>query len=490
MMELFVMGGMALFTLSMIAGIVWIIASQTRKEQKFLEGLVDGHRRAGFSIAETTHGWTSSHAEDGSAFATEWVNQTTIGPHCLCTVRAMCPPWVEGLSFDFKIRPLGPQSMAPQLGDLPGYLELDGVRIEADLQTAYRPFAAAAVADLQDRRGVTRVRGGEGWIEMRCAIPGSQFDGDPAKGLVEVHRGILRRVRTLRPSVDDPASLWLELYEAMPAFSRSRRDALQHLLTTHAGTDAAERAWEYVIEYGNLYEILLILNTDRRRAIAALHPARLVSFVNAVLQDPNYDRGQVASALSEAFDETILEDVRMDWDGRRALLQVWLGVDRTEALATTVGRVFAAERDSEVIEDLRGLVEQQAWWQGAAAISGAVSALGDDRRAQRVAVEMLASVSAPDEEFEPDVETFLLELYRSGRTEAVIVRALGHWGGARALQLLDEASDSAFGLTPTAREAKDARILVQRRLEAQPSAGALSMAVDAEAGTLSLTDDG
>lgn len=287
--------------------------------------------------------------------------------------------------------------------------------------------------------------------------------------------------------ISSASELWYRAFLAAPDFSNGRTEALKQLMTRHAGSDDADKAWKYVLESGNLYDVLYIVNNHQKRALKDLSEERLVAFANAVLQQDNLDPSNLPSLIGQRLDVGALSNPHLDWRARYALLELWMfslsgeNEDLTGALA---GLIQDATR-AQLVEILRAI--KRTAWIGAAGALASQSMAGTHQEIDIALTRAWMAIAEKHEEAiagRADIERALLDLLVVYR-EPEVVKLLGLLAGKTALPTLHELSKGNAIVSPVAREAKRSIEHIVERL-GKETRGALSVSRTEEQGQLSI----
>lgn len=372
--------------------------------------------------------------------------------------------------------------------------------IEADalgLLEALWPEAAAQIGRLEryQLEPLRRLRWSDGWLTLERVISQHtphQRDVSPDEGLVEllaqfVHQ-MLQVARTFQgPARLGGAALWSRAFHACQPGSTDRQRALGLALRAGPGDEHAMDLWRWVLEHGDLYDVLYLINNHQQRALADISEQRLVAFANTVIAQDQLDAQALPALMSQRLDFGALHHEELDWRARLALLELWLlGAEASErpALTEALARLLASSptpRQRQLLEVLA-----RAPWPGAA--PALCQLRGELPAGPELARAWAALCQAHPERLtgRPEIERALLEALER-RAHAALLGALGRVGGRGALPALyaivEGATQTWVGAARQARRASDQII---ERVGGQ-TRGALSVAAEG-GGELSLAE--
>ncbi len=374
-----------------------------------------------------------------------------------------------------------------------------GARVQLDATPFLQEFFADGLAELHRLEAyklepLSKLRYKDQWISIERSIMDQAIsvrELRSEKDKVDYLHGIiaqtLQAAEKFDQDVSSPSELWYKTFLAAPDFSNGRTEALRQLLTTHKESKHARDAWDFVLESGNLYDVLYIVNNHQKRALEDISEQRLVAFANAVLQQDNLDPSNLPSLIGQRLDVSALSNPHLDWRARCALLELWMfslsgeNEDLTRALAA----LFKDATRAQLLQLLHTI--KRTTWVGAAASLASLSIAGiqkDIDVALTQAWHALAEKHQNTLAGRADVERALLDILVVYRDPDVI-KIIGMLGSKTAIPALHDLSKGNALVSPVSREAKKALEQIIERL-GEETRGALSVSQGEERGQLSI----
>ena len=267
------------------------------------------------------------------------------------------------------------------------------------------------------------------------------------------------------------------LFYQVDPFGQLRNQALRVLMTRYASSPESERVWRYVLNEGNLYDALLLLNLQQARFLDEITPSRLLALVNGIQQSGRFETSALPQLLTRRFDFRIILNPHLDWEVCQALVTLGMRELPIEQTEEVIIELFLSSPDSRRIE-LIALAQQASYLpitrafirqelQGSVTLWLRMSEL----------IEVLGE-RHPDKIVDPELERFLLKLLEQDMDEVSLttINALSWVGMAPTHQVLSQrlrGQGLALGRMPT--RARRALAMIEARLKAQPVHGAITL---------------
>ena len=374
-----------------------------------------------------------------------------------------------------------------------------GAKVQLDANPFLQELFGEALAELYRLEAyklepILKIRYQDQWLSIERsildqAIPVRELRSEKEK--IDYLHGIiaqtLQAAEKFNQDVTSASELWHKTFLAAPDFSNGRTEALKLLLTKHKDSEHARQAWDFVLEHGNLYDVLYIVNNHQKRALEDISEQRLVAFANAVLQQDNLDPSNLPSLIGQRLDVSALSNAHLDWRARCALLELWMfslsgeNKDLTRALAALIKDASRAQ----LLQLLRAI--KRTAWVGAAASLASLSIAGIQKDIDISLTQAWHALAEKHQDAlagRADVERAMLDILVVYR-EPEAIKVIGLLGGKASIPVLHDLSKGNALVSPIAREAKKAIEQIIERL-GKETRGALSVSSEEDRGKLSI----
>lgn len=292
----------------------------------------------------------------------------------------------------------------------------------------------------------------------------------------------------------DEADLIRDLYYGSTPFEALRHKTLRQLMQKHGQTPQAESVWQWILNNGNLYDTLFLLNHNQQRFLREISPARLLALVNGIQKSQRFETSALPQLLAKRFDFDVVLNPNLDQDVSHALIVLGMSDPQNVETKLVLGKLWQQSTPERQKQLLRMARENQY-----SPMIDLLVNLGMTPPVQQLleivsCIEQIAKQT--QEHFDRDrAERYLLEVIDQDIPDltCAAVEALGYVGMVEAITRLRVLREhNTWKIGKLARETKRAMELIEKRLKALPNRGGITLSqTEQNAGALTVsTQDG
>lgn len=423
--------------------------------------------------------------------------------HRYISTSAQQPPPSVSLTLNRAATAANPGAQGIICQASPTTLIVDGQELNgpaAELLAGLSPELLTAIVGLEDfyTEPLVEVKLEARWFSATRHILGNALKVRELKQPRQLEHYLeLLLVQTAKLASLDPIAarsapqLLSDVFSEAEPFGALRNQSLRTLMTAHWGSPEAEAQWRYVLQRGNLYDALLLLNIQQQRFLDEISPGRLLALVNGIQQSGRFETSALPQLLTRRFDLRVLLNTHLDWEVCVALAR--LGMRELPAAQTlpVLIELYGQQPLARRLELLE--LAQEADYLPMVEVITAHGFMPGAPALMLRSAELVETLGQrhPEQIVNAALEQFLLELLGQDMDPICLaaINALACVGMAPAYNALDamlQGQSLALGRMPT--RARRAMGMILARLKAQPTHGAVTlMAQDEGLGALSIS---